>query len=392
MKIGIMGGTLDPVHNGHVQLARAALDLLGLDRVMLLPAGDPPHKSPPSQKADRMQMVRLAARSAPGLFACGIEIARTGTTYTVDTLRELARVNPHTQWYYLIGADTLDALESWRDFPDVARMCVFAVSARAEGDANRARARDLERRCGARFVLLPFRGPEISSSDIRRRVAEGRSIAGMTPPEVEAYIRGEGLYLCALSKAEVLDILRDTLKPSRYRHTLGVAETARRLAPRFGVDPARAELAGLLHDCAKSMPVEEMRALAAAHVGDVDAAEMETESVLHAPAGCALAALKFGVRDGEILSAIRRHTLGGPGMGAMDALIYTADFIEPNRADFPGLSEARALAERDIFRAMRRCAELTNQYLERQGRRPHPRSLAMLHSDETDIKIKEEEL
>ena len=385
MRVGIMGGTLDPVHNGHILLARAALEALHLDRVMLLPAGDPPHKLPPASKEDRMQMARLAARAGGGgLFACGIEIHRDGVTYTVDTLWELSRVNPNTRWYYLVGADTLDVLESWRSFAQVAQLCVFAVVGRAEEDVDRARVRMLEARYGARFEILPFVGPDVSSTDIRNRVAEGRSIAGLVPPPVEAYIAERGLYLCGKSRAEVLDLLRDSLKPARFKHTLGVAETARRLAPNCGVDPMRAELAGLLHDCAKSMSLEDMRALVAGKVPDVDAEEMETQSVLHAPAGSVLAGQKYGVRDAGILSAIRKHTLGGPEMSALDALIYTADFIEPNREDFPGMDGARALAEKDIFSAMRRCAELTNEHLKRQGKRSHPRTLAMLNAGTID--------
>ena len=377
MQVGIMGGTLDPVHIGHIQVAQRARGYLNLDRVMLLPAGDPPHKIPPTSKEDRLEMARLAAQDCEGIFACGLEVLRPGVTYTVDTMRELIEANPSTQWFYLVGADTLDVLDSWRNFGEIARMCTFAVFGRGQEAASVVKMRALEAQYGARFAVLPFHGPDISSTQIRRCVAEGEDISDLVPGAVEEYIAQKGLYLCGMSREEIMDVLRGSLKPARYRHTLGVAETAKRLAPRCGVDPMRAELAGLLHDCAKYLSMEEMRDLAS-RVPDVDAAELETVSVLHAPAGCAMAAQRFGVRDRAILSAIRKHTLGGPEMSAMDALIYTADFIEPNREVFPGLEEARALAEKDIFAGMRRCAELTNQHLEAQGRRPHPRSLAML--------------
>ena len=378
MRVGIMGGTLDPVHSGHVLVARKARELLKLDRVMLLPAGDPPHKAPPTPKADRMEMARLAASECEGLFACAVEIDRAGVTYTVDTLRELSRANPNTEWFYLIGADTLDVLDSWRDFAEVAGICTFAVNDRADEDVNAARVREMEEKYGARFARLPFRGPEISSTDVRERVAEGKSVAGLVSEAVEAYIRERGLYLCGKSKAQILDILKAELKPGRFRHTLGVAETVRRLAPRFGVDPLRAELAGLLHDCAKAMPVDELRSLAREGVADVDEEELAADRVVHAPAGSVIAQRRFGVRDQSILSAIRKHTLGGGDMSAMDALIYVADFIEPNRSEFPGLSEARELAETDIFAAARLCAQLTNEHVRSEGGRPHPRTLAML--------------
>ena len=378
MRVGIMGGTFDPVHCGHVFVARRAMELLGLDRVMLLPAGDPPHKAAPISKCDRMEMTRLAASECEGLFACAVEIDREGVTYTVDTLGELTRANPNTEWFYLIGADTLDVLDSWRNFGEVAKLCTFAVNGRAAEDVDMGRVRDLERRYGAKFVVLPFNGPEISSTDVRLRVAEGRSVHGLIPESVEKYIRDRGLYLCEKSKEQVLDILQSELKPGRFRHTLGVAETALRLAPRYGVDPRRAELAGLLHDCAKSMPIAELRALVRENVPDTDAEELAADRVVHAPAGSVLAERQFGVRDPSILSAIRKHTLGGAEMSAMDALIYVADFIEPNRAEFPGLREARELAETDIFAAAKLCARLTDEHVRSQGGRSHPRTLAML--------------
>ena len=378
MRIGIMGGTLDPVHNGHIEVALAAKRLLKLDRVMLLPAGDPPHKAHPTLKRDRLNMARIAAEGAEGLFVSDIEIAREGTTFTVDTLRELTRREPDTQWYYLIGADTLNVLDSWRNFEKVAGMCIFAVIGRADEPADMNRVHALEQQYGARFEVLPFNGPDISSTQIRDRVAKGEDISTLVPPGVADYIRAHLLYLANRSREEICAALQATLKPGRYIHTLGVAETALRLAPRYGVDPARAELAGLLHDCAKYMPIEEMRGLVVGTVPDADDEELATVSVLHAPAGAVWAAREFGVQDRGILSAIRKHTLGDGQMSALDALIYTADFIEPNRTPFPGLEEARSLAETDIFAATKRCAELTNRHLAEQGRQAHPRTLRML--------------
>ncbi len=380
MRIGIMGGTLDPVHCGHIQIAQAAMRALQLDRVMLLPAGDPPHKQHPTLKSDRMQMAFLAADETPGMFASDLEIMREGTTYTVDTLRELRQAQPDVEWVYIIGADTLDVLDTWRNFAAVAKLCSFAVVGRAEAPASPGRMRELAEQYGAIFLPLDFSGPAISSTEIRSRAAAGESLEGLVPAPVAEYIRENGLYLSCMARVEIIETLQRALKPGRFQHTLGVAETAVRLAPRFGVNPVKADLAALLHDCAKYLPMEELRALVREGCPDADAEEMETESVLHAPAGMVLARKQYGVRDPEILSAIRKHTLGDCRMSALDALIYTADFIEPNRKPFPGLEQARELAERDIFAAARSCAELTNQYVESQGRKAHPRTLSMLRA------------
>ncbi len=385
LRVGIMGGTLDPVHVGHMQIAETALRELGLDRIMLLPAGDPPHKVHPTDKQDRWRMVQLAADAVPGVFACSIEIFRSGTTYTVDTLRELRAANPHTEWYYLIGADTLNVLDSWRCFDRVAKMCTFVVAGRGDMPAREDRIAELAQRYGARFEVLSAAGPEISSSDIRSRAAAGQSIQGLVPDAVSNYIDERGLYLCPYTTEEIKNMLKSRLKPNRYIHTIGVAETAYRLAAQCGVSPFRAYLAGLLHDCAKYMAVDEMRRMILQSGIETDAAELVAESVLHAPAGALIAADVYGIRDQEILSAIRKHTIGDGDMSPLEALIYTADFIEPNRKDFPGLSDVRTLADRDIYAAMRACARLTREYVIECGAEPHPKTEKLIQNDQSPI-------
>ncbi len=380
MKAGILGGTLDPIHNGHIEIALKAMDVLGLDGVALMPAGDPPHKRRVTDKADRLQMARLAAETHPELYASDVEIKREGRTYTVDTLTALSVERPDVEWTYIIGADTLNTLDSWREFPRVARLCAFAVINRPGCDVELARmkAQAVTACYGTKVTMLPVSGPALSSTRIRQQVAAGEDIAPYVPRNVADYIREKGLYLCDYSEAQILDRLRDMITFRRYTHTLGVADTAERLAPSCGVDPKRARLAGLLHDCAKSMPLEEMRKLVMENLPDWDEAELETRQILHAPAGMILARDMFGVRDGQILSAIRKHTVGAGDMSPMDALIYVSDFIEPGREPFPGLEKARKLADKDIYRAMLCCAELTAKHLRSRGQDIHPRTLNLI--------------
>lgn len=377
LRIGIMGGTFDPIHSGHMRISIESMRALSLDCVMLLPAGDPPHKHATS-KFDRLEMCRLAAFGQDGLFVSDAEVLRDGVTYTADTLSEFCRNRPGVEWYYIIGADTLGVLDSWRNLALVARLCTFAVCGRADAPADAQTMRRLERDYGARFVCTGVSGPDISSTEIRARRRAGEDISSLVPEKVARYIQRHGLYLCEKTRNQLLHALNASLKPGRYVHTLGVASAARRLAPRCGVEVGKADLAALLHDCAKSMSPEEMRALISNVVPNVDAAELAAASVLHAPAGMLLAQREFGVRDQEILSAIRCHTLGGAQMSALEELIYVCDFIEPGRADFPGLSAARALAQTDMHAAARLCAELTADHLRAQGLQPHPRTLEML--------------
>ena len=383
MRMGIMGGTLDPVHNGHLEIAQAVRKACDLDGILLLPAGDPPHKKRETNRFDRLEMARIAAASQPGMTVSDMEILREGTTYTVDTLMQLRRSRPDTEWVYIIGADTVKVLHLWRNFETVATLCEFAAVGRPGFDAAAMadHAEALGREYGAKIHLLDVCGPDISSTDVRAAVAEGRSFSELVPEGVEAYIREKGLYLCAMPLDEVKNTLEKRLRPGRFAHTMGVAETARQLAPKYGVDPIRAYLAGLLHDCAKWMSYEDMVSLVDGNVDDVTDAELHNEPVLHAPAGMLVAQRDYGVRDPEILSAIRKHTIGGGGMTALEKLVYTADFVEPGRKPFPGLETARALAQTDLNAATKKCALLTRDHVISCGGIPDPRSQEILDEE-----------
>ena len=191
MKAGILGGTLDPIHNGHIEIALKAMEVLGLDAVALMPSGDPPHKPRVTDKRDRLAMVRLAAETHPGLYASDVEINREGRTYTVDTLSALSVEQPDVKWTYIIGADTLNTLDSWREFPRVARLCDFAVINRPGCDVELAklRAQSITACFGTKVTMLPLSGPALSSTRLRGQVAAGEDIGAYVPAAVAEYIR-----------------------------------------------------------------------------------------------------------------------------------------------------------------------------------------------------------
>ena len=367
VKCAILGGAFDPIHSGHIAVAKAVLATCGMDRVLLLPSGEPPYKRVQATREQRLDMVKLACEGQDGLVPCDLECARPSQTYTVDTLKALKEQCPGDEFTYIIGADALANLGKWKKIDKIARLANFI----AVGRPGQAPAEIPE---GVRVTLSDIQGPDISSGLVRRRMAEGGSLDGLVPEAVADYMRQRGLYLCNYSEPELLEKLKKAITVHRYHHTLGVADTAQRLAAGCGVDPMRARLAGLLHDCAKSLPYGEMRRLVEENVPDTDPDELEAEPVLHAPAGMVVARRDYGVRDPAILQSIRRHTLGGPNMTAMDALTYVSDFIEPGRRPFPGLEDARALAEKDIFAAMALSARLSSGYLTSRGKAPHPRT------------------
>ena len=201
--IGVFGGSFDPVHVGHLAAAEEATRELGLERVILVPAGVPPHKPSGTcaSAADRLAMLTLAIRGRPHLEVSEIEVLRTGPSYTVDTLRELgAELGNDARLHLLIGTDALRELHTWWSIGEMFRLAEPAVLERpgeppADWEAlGRLLPDDIVRRARARVVPLR-RGVEVASSEIRRRLAAGESVEGLVPPEVERFIRERNLYL-----------------------------------------------------------------------------------------------------------------------------------------------------------------------------------------------------
>lgn len=213
-RTGIMGGTFDPIHVGHLDAAVAARAALGLDEVWLVPARVPPHRMAATRASvyHRLAMVGLAARERPGLVASDLEVNAPGPSYTSDTLARLAATGlPPWQIFFITGADAFVEIATWRDYPEILDRAHFAVvsrpgvpvaalAGRLPALASRmipADAAARTARAGARSTavwLVDAPTPAVSSTDIRGRAAAGRSLAGLVPAAVEEYIRQHGLY------------------------------------------------------------------------------------------------------------------------------------------------------------------------------------------------------
>ncbi len=201
-KIGILGGTFDPPHYGHLIMAQDALEAFGLDSVCLMPSGHSYFKDARKVKVssaqDRLRMTQLAAEGNPGFTVSDMEVLRPGNSYTCETLAALKEASPETEYYYIVGADTIAAMHTWYHPEEIFDKCTVIVAARGdevdEGGMQEA-VRGLEKAFHARILRLPVRNIEISSTDLRERVREGKSLRYLAPPAVEAYIREKRLYL-----------------------------------------------------------------------------------------------------------------------------------------------------------------------------------------------------
>jgi nicotinate-nucleotide adenylyltransferase len=195
MRLGLFGGTFDPIHLGHLILAEQCREALDLDRVWFIVAGVPPHKQGErTPAAHRLEMVRVAVAGHPAFEACDVETTRPGPHYSVETLGTIRRDRPEDELFFLIGADSLEDLPTWRDPAGIARLATIVVVNRP-GIAERPPASLPDFGPGTHplaAVAVPPIG--IASKDLRRRLAERRSIRYMVPRGVEAYIHAQGLY------------------------------------------------------------------------------------------------------------------------------------------------------------------------------------------------------
>ena len=196
MKLGIMGGTFDPIHLGHLHVAGAALDEAALDQILFLPDGDPPHKTPNCPAASRLHMVNLAIQGEPRFIASDMEIRRRGRTYTVDSLLALKQEQPRRELVYLIGSDTLFLFPTWRTAEKVAQLCTMLVVLREGDQVKEVRAEQtrLNREYGLVSHLLKARGLPISSSQVREAIRQGHDIKALVPKAVAAFIHENRLY------------------------------------------------------------------------------------------------------------------------------------------------------------------------------------------------------
>ena len=200
MRTGILGGTFDPIHLGHLITAENALDGAGLDRVILMPTGCSYFKEDQKVTAPqlRYEMTRLAAGDNSRLVVSDMETTRPGNSYTADTLRELRETYPGDELYYIVGADTLVLMSLWRAPEEIFSLCHVLVETRPDEIAGKGLLEEIEAlrdKYGADITILPARNIAISSTEIRSRVRDGLSIRYLVPAAVENFIREQGLYL-----------------------------------------------------------------------------------------------------------------------------------------------------------------------------------------------------
>jgi nicotinate-nucleotide adenylyltransferase len=350
MRVLVFGGSFDPPHRGHAALLSAAAARVKPDRILVVPAFQTPLKvsAPETPAEERLALVRLGVVSLlPAAWRKRALVdeseARGGRiAFTVDTLTRLHEEYPAAELHFVCGQDAAVSFPRWRSPALLKRQATWWYGARP-GAAEKP---------PAFFHRLPGSFPDVSSTELRVALALGQDCSGELDPAVLARIEQRGQY-----GAGLLGRLRATLKPARYEHTLNVAALADALARRHGEDAAKARLAGLLHDAGRRFAPPVMAEYARKRrlkVPHRDLTAALEPMLLHAHISEDLARREFGISDEDVLSAIRKHTLGDPRMSRLDKIVYVADACSADRRH-PGVAKTRELAFGDLDAAFERC-------------------------------------
>lgn len=409
IRIGLIGGTFDPFHNGHRKLVEAVLESGLVDRVILMVAGQQPHKTKLKVSAAgyRYEMAVRGVSDLELVEVSDLEIRRPGRSYTVDTLALLRHeLAPEDKIVLVYGSDVLFDLPSWR-FPEKILAEADLLIAHRGGISQQDAKAQADRLCqdfNARIQFLDAPMLELSATEVRAAAVRGELDTGKIPERVASLISRHDLYgyddeLAVVEPAiwhQLSDYecqVRPLLNHKRLLHSLNVMRYAMHLAQIHRVSVEKAGIAGLMHDCAKCLEAHTVLHYARL-AGDPELLE---PALAHGPAGAWLARHQFGIEDPEILQAIHYHTTGNGDMSDLDLLIYVADKVEPART-YNNLEAIREAAETDLVQAMRLCLVEVEAFLERENKPSHPYAQAALmklgvwvqQTDRTDTKLPEE--
>ena len=349
MKIGILGGTFNPIHKGHMNMANYIKKSLNFDKVILMPTNIPPHKAAENlvDGVDRFNMCKLAAYNHDGIEVCDMELRRNGQSFTVDTLDKLKKTNPDDQFYLIMGSDMFLSFDMWYRFEDIIKMAYLCVFSRTDEDVAglKNQKKSLEN-LGAKVLIQDAPILEMSSTEIREKIFRKQDISVYLDENVSKYIDVLQLYSGQIDPKIALyeRVIKENLSKSRYIHSKNVAKESVRLGIIYGANLNNAYISGLLHDVCK----EKSDAYALQIFADSDIIfsgnTKHQKALWHSILGAAFVQNNLLIDDKDIINAIRYHTTARKGMSVLEETVYIADLTSFER-DYDDLEDVRKLAD-----------------------------------------------
>lgn len=352
MKLGIYGGTFDPVHKEHIKIAEKAIDKLHLDKLIIIPTGRPPHKSQNEilDSKKRLEMCEIAFNK-PKMEVSTYEIDNPKTCYTYETLQHFTTCDD--ELYFLMGGDSYAEMNTWKDPGKIFEIANVVVVGRKDNYAN----------CNYDFVdknkviFLDYNPKNISSTQIRVKVQYNENIDDLVTSEIKSYIKKNKLY------SEYRDMtkeLRKRLNKKRFIHTLNTTICGLELSDQYNIPNKKIFIACTLHDVAKNMKDFSMykKKLQREKV-------FLPDSVVHAFVGSYIAKDEFNINDKGILRAIKYHTTGRENMSDLEKIVFLSDAIEKGR-DYEGVEILRKISKNDLNQAFLLALNSITSYIDQK--------------------------
>ena len=344
-KLGLMGGTFDPIHLGHLRIAEEVREAMNLDGVIFIPTGNPVFKKDiaVTDAHDRLDQVAKSISHNPHFDVSPLEVYRGGDTYTIDTLKELKKIiSPNVELYFILGDDTAASLKKWRDIDKIVSMVRFIVAYGRPGSPSlESLKEEFQSIENIKASFIKVTSIDIASREVRRKRDNHESIRYLVPADImkeldKSLFKREGSSE-ALTK-EFFDNrvaeLEARVKEKRFEHSCNVSKTCVKLAKEYGCDKSKARLAGILHDWDKGLDLEGIRQ----RLRDFDLEDHidpfvfeHMPRVLHGTTAAYALGKEFPEIPGDVLQAIDRHTTAAEKMSDLDMILYIADAIEPGR-------------------------------------------------------------
>ena len=357
MKIAVFGGSFDPLHKEHMRIIDEAITTLKMDRVVLVPTYNPPHKGGSSVPYEhRVNMLKIFASTRSKVVVDEIERQLSlEKSYAYIVLAELKKRYPTDDLYYIIGSDSLRKFDSWACPEKILKSVTIIAITRGSDDGIEELAEHYSEKYGGKIVV-GFGAEEESSSNVRLMLELGRlnELEGRVHPGILEYIVKNNLYS---RYKDMLTKLKSTLSERTYNHSLRTAEWAVENAWRVWADYDKALTAGLLHDCAKGM----------APLKAVEEYDTPSLEVIHQYDGALIARREYGVVDHEVLDAIRYHTTAKPNFSPLGKLIFLADKLEKGRK-YPSVDILRKAVEEGIDEGFKMVLKHNVEYLRNEGK------------------------
>lgn len=351
MKVGILGGTFNPIHQGHINIAEHAKRSLGLDKILLIPTNIPPHKSNEGvvDGVDRYNMCKLAARGIDYIQVSDIELKKEGPSRTIDTLQYLSETYPFDKFFLIMGSDMFLTFRQWykyREIANLSTLCVFPRYFDENWGNILVQTEYLKKEIGVHINIQDTPVLEISSTQVRESLSKNLDTAVYLHKDVLKYINAVLLYTdkkdrqIEYYKKKVRAVLSD----KRYIHSINVAKEAVRLGIIYGTNLNKAYISGILHDIFKEN--NDPNALQNLWNSGIICKEKykNNKPLWHSVLGAEYVRLELGVEDTDVINAIRYHTSGRAGMSDVEEVVFLADKISLDR-DYPDLEKVRNIAD-----------------------------------------------